>query len=59
MAATDNPLALLVRASRWVIRGRGHGCTDLALVAARTYSWRATAYVLALAERCYHEHPHR
>lgn len=58
-AAIDNPLALLIRASRWVIPGRGHGCTDLALVAARTYGWHAAGYALRLAQRCYHEHPHR
>jgi len=48
-------LAWLAGKSRWVIRGRGHGCTDIGVVAARTYGWKAFPLLLGLAKKCWLE----
>lgn len=53
-------MIFLVDLSRYVIRGRGHGCTDIGGVAAATYGVRAWPFLLfGLAEPCWHEHPSR
>ena len=52
-------LELLVEASRYLIRGRGHGCTDIGKVAAATYGWESFGKLLQLSGDCWHEHPDR
>lgn len=52
-------LAFIIDKSRWFIRSRGHGCTDMALVAARTYGWDALTISLNFLEGCWQEHPAR
>jgi len=52
-------LAWLVDKSRYVIRGRGHGCTDQGVLAAATYGWGAVPFIIQLSGDCWHEHPNR
>jgi len=48
-------LAWLAGKSRWVLRGRGHGCAGLGAVAARTCGWRALPLLTGLAKKCWPE----
>lgn len=52
-------LELLVKASRYFIRSRGHGCTAIGQIAAATYGWAAFGKIMQLSGDCWHEHPNR
>jgi hypothetical protein len=52
-------IVLLVRASRYFYKSRGHGCTAIGEVAALTYGWEALGKLMQLSGDCSHEHHDR